>query len=74
MNLLNIIKEVLNKYNERNSQVNLASAAARLDIAELIAERLYSIPEISDISSDKTTTINKQQMEFFTNLDSTETK
>lgn len=76
MNMLNTIKSVIDKYNEDlNGQVNLASAAARVDLAERIAEKLQSLPEIPTITfSDDTTTHNTQQLEFFENKDDVEHK
>ena len=76
MDMLNTIKSVIDKYNEDlNGQVNLASAFARVDLAERIAEKLRSSPEIPTITfSDDTTTHNTQQLEIFDNKDDTEHK
>ena len=76
MNMFQVIKQTIDQYNEDNQcQVNLASAAARVDLTELINSAILNCPEISTMSFvDGTHTVNKQQMELFTYLDQPETK
>ena len=74
--MFQLIKQTIDQYNENNKgQVNLSSAAARVDLTELINKAILDCPEIPTMTFvDGTTTVNKQQMELFTNIDSAETK
>lgn len=68
MSTFNIIKRVIDQYNEScNQQANLGSGAARVDLTTLIHNAL------SEHTPD-TETYNEQQMYLFENLSQEEPK